>query len=82
MRNEFKVHMLNEEGKLKASEIANIFNDTLNRLEILCLPLNLPDVHSAMTREFAICKTKLEEACFFAKKSMANQPQNLQKESK
>jgi hypothetical protein len=28
------------------------------------------------SREFSITKTKLEEACFFAKKSVAIQPEN------
>lgn len=67
MNKEFAVHMLNEQGKEKAQRIAKAFDDLLNTLagesieSSLCPP----------GREFAIVKTKLEEACFFAKKSMA-----------
>jgi len=62
----FKVHRLNENGLKKAEEIAAAFNDCLIRLRSMC----------ADGREFSIVKTKLEEAAFFAKKSMANQSEN------
>lgn len=62
MSPEFQTHILTDEGIEKAKMIAQVFDDTLVQLEALC-PRN--------TREFSICKTKLEEACFFAKKSMA-----------
>ncbi|MEE9510329.1 MAG: hypothetical protein V3V81_07535 [Candidatus Bathyarchaeia archaeon] len=62
MNKEFDVHILTEDGIGKAKEIATIFNNTLNLLKIVC-----PD-----GREFSIVKTKLEEACFFAKKAMAS----------
>lgn len=61
IRPEFSVHMLTEEGKAKATTIANAFHNCLEELSTVC-----PD-----GREMAIVKTKLEEACFFAKKSMA-----------
>lgn len=63
MRAQFKVHMLNEEGKQKAKEIAEAFDALMTKLEAV-----VPE-----GREFAICKTKLEEACFFAKKGMAQE---------
>lgn len=66
MHAQFTVHMLNEAGKVKASEIATAFDLLLTRLEQLC-----PD-----GREMAIVRTKLEEASFFAKKAMANDTQN------
>jgi hypothetical protein len=62
----FEVHMLNETGKPKAKAIAQIFNDALIQLSPLC----------PAGREMAIVKTKMEEACFFAKKAMANDPAN------
>lgn len=66
MNHEFQVHMLNETGKEKAGKIANAFNTLLEELKQLC-----PE-----TREFSLARTKLEEACFFAKKAMANAPGN------
>jgi hypothetical protein len=62
----FEVHMLNERGKDKAHEIAGAFNDLLTRLSPIC----------PVGREMSIVRTKLEEAAFFAKKSMANVPEN------
>jgi hypothetical protein len=64
----FEVHMLNESGKGKARDIADSFNELLTKLRAYC-----PE-----GRETAIVKTKLEEACFFAKKAMANQAENQQ----
>lgn len=61
MHAEFAVHILSSEGLDKAQEIAAAFDDLLTKLETLCSP----------GREFSITKTKLEEAAFFAKKSMA-----------
>ena len=66
MRAEFRVHMLNDAGKEKAKGIAEAFDECLGKLEVLCAP----------GRELAIVRTKLEEACFFAKKAMANDPAN------
>jgi hypothetical protein len=62
----FEVHMLNEIGKKKAVDIAMSFNALLITLTDYC----------PTGRELAIVKTKLEEACFFAKKAMASQPEN------
>jgi len=64
----FEVHMLNETGKKNAKAIADSFDFCLQSLKTLC-----PE-----GREFAIVKTKLEESCFFAKKSMANVKANQQ----
>jgi len=66
MNREFTVHMLNEQGKQKAGAIAQAFDECLDKLKAVC-----PE-----SREFSITKTKLEEASFFAKKSMANQVDN------
>ena len=65
----FEVHMLNDRGKDKALQIATDFDGLLSRLTIYC---------GVSNRELSIVKTKLEEACFFAKKAMANQKDNQQ----
>lgn len=64
MRREFAFHKLNKVGINNSVAIANAFGQLLDNLELQlgCDP---------NTREFSIVKTKLEEACFFAKKSMA-----------
>lgn len=67
MNKEFAVHMLNESGKVKAAVIAVAFDELLDKL----LKVN-PDA----SREMSVCRTKLEEACFFAKKAMASQSEN------
>jgi hypothetical protein len=69
MHNAFAVHMLNEEGKKKAERIAKAFDALQNELTEVIGP-------SSPSRELSICTTKLEEACFFAKKAMASQVHN------
>lgn len=66
-RKEFAVHMLNEQGKQKAGEIARAFENLLNNIEAIC---------GTDGREISLVKTKLEEASFFAKKMMAQKPEN------
>ena len=61
MRPEFEVHMLNDNGKVEAKIIADAFNELLDKL-VNCVPEG---------RYLAIVRTKLEEACFYAKKGMA-----------
>lgn len=63
VRPEFGVHILNEEGIVKAKAMAEQFSTLLTWLEQpgMC-------VGSA---ELTIAKRKLEEACFYAKKAMA-----------
>jgi len=70
----FEVHMLNEQGKQKAVAIAGDFNQLLYSVAAL----SGISVENPKSREFAIFRTKLEEACFFAKKAMASQPENQQ----
>lgn len=65
MNPEFEVHILNERGIAAAKELAEIFDKTLDQLSTYCSP----------GREWSIVKTKLEEASFFAKKSLAKSPQ-------
>lgn len=62
----FEVHRLNAHGLNKADRIAAAFDSCLRELVDMCPP----------GRELALVKTKLEEAAFFAKKSMAAQLEN------
>ena len=59
----FKFHKLTSEGQQKAQMIAVDFSDLLEKIKC----------HVPEGRELSIVKTKLEEACFFAKKGMARQ---------
>jgi hypothetical protein len=63
---EFEVHTLNEAGTNNTKQIAACFDVLMNAITDL--------VPSG--RELAIVKTKLEEACFFAKKGIACSPYN------
>lgn len=63
---EFEVHMLNGQGKARAQEMALKFSELLT----WCKSVGEPG------REQALVATKLEEACFFAKKSLAIKVEN------
>lgn len=63
----FKVHRLNEKGMEKAQKLAANFEELNAFIESL---------NPAGGRELAIARTKLEEACFFAKKAIAQHPEN------
>ena len=67
---EFEVHMLNEQGRRTAHDMAEDFDALLERLKMVVPP----------GRYLSIVQTKLEEACFFAKKGMASQAVNQSKE--
>lgn len=76
MNKEFEMHMLNEQGKEKAKKIAEAFDlllETLCPSDVRLLALCPPG------RELSLVRTKLEEACFFAKKSMAAVSANQEK---
>lgn len=66
MNKEFEVHRLNSKGMELAKGIADVFDKALDQLSTFCAP----------GREFTIMRTKLEEACFFAKKAMASDGAN------
>lgn len=66
----FQVNRLNEDGMKKADEIAFQFDALYTKLAKLC---------PTEGREISIVKTKLEEACFYAKKSVALNVKNQQK---
>lgn len=66
MRNEFQVHILNDEGIAKAQKLGEVFSDALNEIEKLV----------PQGRERSIVVTKLQEASFFAKRGIAVDPAN------
>ena len=67
IRSEFRVHLLNEQGIVKAKKIAQIFTTLLNDVE---------ETSGKDGREMALVRTQLEQAAFFAKKAMAQRPEN------
>lgn len=75
MHDAFKVHTLNNRGKRKAALIAGAFDSLLEQLVDI-----QPIGPSGSTRCRSIVVTKLEEACFFFKKEMANDPRNCEPE--
>lgn len=68
MSDEFSVHVLNDAGLQKAKRIATAFDQLLTEL----------DACGVGGRERAIVVTKTQEACFFAKRSIAVMPENQQ----
>jgi len=58
----FQFNRLNEDGIKKVDEIAYQFDGLMTKLNKLC---------TTEGREYTIVKQKLEEACFYAKKSVA-----------
>jgi hypothetical protein len=71
MKQEFQVHRLNESGLRTAEAIGEAFSTCLEQIEQLVPP----------GRERALVVTKLQEACFFAKRAIAVVPEN-QEQSK
>ena len=63
---QFGSHMLNAQGKLIARDIGDRFAALLDQLK----------ERGVDGRELAIVATKMEEACFFAKRSIATKPEN------
>lgn len=72
MHKEFEVHLLNSEGIKRAKRIATLFDDFLTQLEL---------INPFSTREMEIVRTKLEEASFFSKKDLANDPEYQEENS-
>lgn len=69
-RPEFAYYPLNADGRQAAEQISKLFETFLNELEGIC---------GGSTHEMRAVRTKLEIACFFAKKAMATQPKFQQK---
>ncbi len=66
MRSEFAVHLLNDAGIEKAKIIGDAFSTLLDQVEMLVPP----------GRERSLVATKLQEACYFAKRGIAVLPEN------
>ena len=66
----FESKKLNDEGLCRIEIVKEAFKGLLNKLEFSC-----PE-----GREFSIVKTKLEEACFYAVRSVSLNPENQIKE--
>ena len=58
---DFGFHKMNKTGIKRSEQIAKLFEELVENL----------DQHFFDARTKAVCLTKLEEAAFFAKKSMA-----------
>lgn len=67
IRDEFSVHMLNDDGIAKAKKLGEAFSALLNTVEDVC---------GKDGREMAVVRTKLQEAAFFAKRAMAVMAEN------
>ena len=85
----FKVHMLNEDGKIKAQVLAGAFDQLLSLVLHNCRPdpyrvqstiqdpaaTGNPAVNTEELKQFIF---KLQEASFYAKRAMAMLPENQQ----
>jgi len=80
IRPEFDAHMLNDAGKAKAIEIAGRFSALLESLEEIVGADSREMVVGADSREMALVRTNLQNASFYAKRAMAMQPANQQKQ--
>lgn len=65
IREEFNVHLLNQDGIAAARQVAEIFSDTLTQLEALGI----------QARERALVVTSLQQAGFWAKRGVAMRPE-------
>jgi hypothetical protein len=66
MRQEFQVHMLNDDGVDKASQLGEIFSTALTEIEKLV----------PKSRELSLVVTHLQDASFWAKRGIAVDPAN------
>jgi mevalonate kinase len=67
VRKEFTVHLLNEQGIQRANAVAEVVSECVDKLEAL----------GVTGRELSIVITKAQELGFFAKRSIALNPENL-----
>lgn len=69
IRNEFQVHILDEDGIARAKQLAEQFSMLLNDVEKLVNEVGGPS--GTGDREMRIVREKLQEASFFAKRALA-----------
>jgi hypothetical protein len=65
----FAVQELDTEGAKRANHIAGAFDNLLSDIRQQIEPTG----REPTSREYSIVRTKLEEACFYAKKALANE---------
>jgi hypothetical protein len=68
MYNNFEHVELNEQGKDSARKISHHFQELTEKLE--------EQLGNESSRELSLVFTKLQEACFFAKTALNNNPNN------
>jgi hypothetical protein len=66
IREEFAVHLLNEEGLTGARKLGEILTETLDRIEA---------INKQPCREMSLVKTHLQDAGFWAKRALAVNPE-------
>lgn len=72
----FQSHRLNNHGLANAQLLGRAFDELLTKVESIVKSAGTTAAPAESGRSLAIARTKLEEACFFAKKSMAQLPEN------
>ncbi len=70
VRTEFNVHMLNDKGRAEAEQLATAYSALLDVIDQLV----------PQSREKSVAITELQTSCFWAKRGIAIQPDNQQKD--
>ena len=76
----FAFHKLNQGGQDKSKKIAELYHNFIQDVHQVTFDGVDSDQPNWEGREWAIVKSKLEEACFFSKKAMALQTKNQELE--
>ena len=69
IRDEFDTYDMSNAGQARAFDIAMVFTEALDAIE---------KIVGKEGRDMAIVRTKLEEACFFAKRANSRKPESQQ----
>lgn len=76
VRAEFKVHRLNPSGLARADALAGEFSKLLETVERAAASQSDKAAPPTSGRELALARTALQEACFWAKRALALNPDN------